>query len=207
MASPNILIFYDSRIGVDSVQDPQYLDAHAVAVALWPSRTAAIELPTGHNSPYAIWIQTSIILLPEYEELSSQVINYAWNGGTVIIGASFMANLTPRAFNRWMVIWGMPWRHSRLADAEVYLQVEMADRIWLSYLQNSYAHRQTFITGVAYHDMWYLPASELNGYYDTPVAMTMYGEGRVGWVGEVRGSWEKHRIAFAMMRVRILSSN
>lgn len=167
----------------------------------------ALDLLGQDKVPKAILITDDAIMEPENEEVSKRVVEYARNGGTVILGLAFAYYAMFEEFDHYMSEhWGLPWRGSNFGSENFAINISATGppgKEWLKGLQAFYHQESSYLGGVDDNACWYLPAPypycpEEDGTEEewrakaewvswspeTPVAFAPYGKGYLGYTGD-----------------------
>ncbi|KAI1397093.1 hypothetical protein F4819DRAFT_490849 [Hypoxylon fuscum] len=166
----------------------------------WDAKQA-FDLLSYNQAPHAILITDPGITEPENEELSRQVVNYARDGGTVILSLCFSSNVNFDDFSSYMKGWGLHWKvysYTRQDCVVNTLAVGPPGVQWMYDLPALYGSKSVFLSNVAPEACWYLPAPYIQDEYDdeeeiqappprkeTPFAFSKVGKGFVGFTGDV----------------------
>lgn len=113
-----------------------------------------------HPSARAIWIAEAEIALAKHAALSRQVVDYARDGGTVVLGGYFPSHIRPDDFRRWVsTAWGLPWHFGQYERTTAVFQSGATGRgenkRWRDGLAAAYSCKCVFFQNVAATDSWY----------------------------------------------------
>ncbi|KAI2466851.1 hypothetical protein F4781DRAFT_333886 [Annulohypoxylon bovei var. microspora] len=172
----------------------------AIVQSAW-SADEAVKLLGQNQTPHAILITDPGIVKPKNEKLSRQVIEYARNGGTVVLTLCFSSNIAPDKFSSYMKEWDLPWKfHSYTRESCVVNTSAVGPRgvQRVHGLPATYESKSVFITNVAHEASWYLPEpydpddyeseesfKALPPRKETPFAFSKVGNGYLGFTGDV----------------------
>ncbi|KAI1657377.1 hypothetical protein F4813DRAFT_361226 [Daldinia decipiens] len=180
--------------------------------ASYSKRNAPAKLLSEHPSARAIWIVDPDIATPKYKDLSSKVVNYARNGGIVILGGFFSTGVAPTDFNKWMKdVWDLPWRYGQYETTTVVFQSSAVGprKFWHDGLAAAYTQKGVFLKNVPPADSWYASppgsTSESRVFGPVPIqaqtsiAFGRVGKGWLGWTGDIHNREETSAAVRAMM--------
>ncbi|KAI5861209.1 hypothetical protein GGS23DRAFT_612188 [Durotheca rogersii] len=155
-ARPTVLIF--SHGGIDGGHGNIKYAANTYQAEFCEPTVTPIQLLEDHPAVQAIWIVDHDIMLSIHKHISDRVVNYAGNGGTVILGGWFSSTMSPRVFSRWMEkAWNLPWRCGEVRTATVFLRDPAIGPHpnWQHALARSYHQKSTFLKNVSPTESWY----------------------------------------------------
>ncbi|KAI0108364.1 major facilitator superfamily domain-containing protein [Daldinia grandis] len=214
---PTILVFCRGEIegGLKKIKEKA-----SVYQASYLKRNAPVKLLSEHLSAQAIWIVDPDIATPKYKDLSRKVVNYARNGGIVILGGFFSTLVTPPDFDKWMKdVWDLPWRYGQYETTTVVFQSSAVGprKFWQDGLVAAYTQKGVFLENVSPADSWYASppgsTSESRVFGPVPIqAQTSIAFGRVGggwlgWTGDIRNTEETAAAVQAMMGLNAMVSS
>lgn len=188
----------------------------------------ALDLLGQDEPPKAIYITDSGITKPKNREVSKRVVEYARNGGTVILGLAFASNVNFAVFNSYMAQhWGLPWKYHSYTSEDCAINIAATGppgKQWLNGLQALYPQRSMYINNVDRTACWYLPAPYPSDPYgdrpeakwrveaptlatlatlaprtQTPVAFAPVGKGRLGYTGDVKQLESTDAVVLSML--------
>ncbi|EMR69393.1 hypothetical protein MGN70_012521 [Eutypa lata] len=180
----------------------------AIVQEAWNNQEA-LDLLGQDKTPRAIIITDAGIIDPDNSNVSEKVVEYARNGGTVILGVEFPGNTNATVLDEYMTkVWGLPWTTHSYNYLDCVINTAASgpakntpnDRQWMNGLQALYTEKCVYIDNVAPDACWYLPTADpyyLHEYENeekwraaaakmtqTPVAFAPVGKGYLGYVGE-----------------------
>jgi hypothetical protein len=131
--------------------------------------------------------------------VSQKLANYVRNGGTLVLGGLFSAQIRPNDLGRYMrEKWDLPWEAGSYYRTTIFLNRAVVNRP-TSGLLSSYSHKAVFLKHVDPNMAWYVatdrsvieslvplpgPGIEL---LETSTAFARLGNGWIGYVGDVNG--------------------
>ncbi|KAI0011942.1 hypothetical protein F4779DRAFT_571033 [Xylariaceae sp. FL0662B] len=165
----------------------------------------ALHLLKQDKVPRAILITDPGITDLENRELSRRVIEYARNGGTVVLSMYFASTVEIDDFEAYMEQWGLPWRvHSGTRrDCAVNPSASGRPNLqWMEGLPALYWSKSLFLHHVAPEDCWYLPAPSQDDddpETQTPIVFSKIGKGFLGFIGDVNQTAAADAVLLAML--------
>lgn len=132
-------------------------------------------------------------------DLARRLVDFAWGGATVILGGSFSSAEPSRMMELLDRTWGLPWAYEGKRREETRLNgdavtVAVAER---GGLLEKYTQEAVFVRNVERDAGWY--ETEDGGAAAT--VLMPFGEGKVGYVGDVNGEEGTVRSVLAMFGV------
>lgn len=211
---PTILVFSTSGLegGLKKISEKA-----TVHQAYYNNRNAPTTLLSAHPSAQAIWIADPEIVLPEYKQLSQQVVEYVRNGGTAVLGAFFTSGVRPNDFDKWIKkAWGLPWEFGQYQRTTVIFQNSAngpPHSHWRNGMPAAYSSKAVFLKNVAPNESWYASppgsTSESVVFGPTPVkeqtsvAFAKVGNGWLGYTGDVNDEDGTRAAVLAMMGLNV----
>ncbi|KAK5653443.1 hypothetical protein OQA88_8929 [Cercophora sp. LCS_1] len=165
---------------------------------------AMLELSTNHPSPKVILVPDASPMV--YGKLWDRIIHHLHDGATVILGGSFGNTATDGMFGRAFARVGLPWGKATMCHdvAVCKLQTENVSDKLARKLPAEYCQTGMFIEGVRDHEVWYSAersasyAPEEPDQFRTITAFTKVGWGKFGYIGEINGLEETHKVILGM---------
>ena len=154
------------------------------------------------DKPTAVFVLDGDIFLSSNWATARQLVNYTTGGGTVVLGGLTAMTVMPNAFNAtiWH-IWDLPWRCSYHGCYEAFLSgFAIADKMESKNtisLPVSTSGAAVCLSGVDREDRVYAQMQLAES--PTLVALTHYGSGFVGWVGDVNCQEELDQVNLTML--------
>ncbi|RYP21549.1 hypothetical protein DL765_002185 [Monosporascus sp. GIB2] len=134
------------------------------------------QLLRDHPSPRAIFIGSAPEEMRRHQDISSRIAEYARGGGTVLLTMDRMDSRNRRAFQEWMRdTWGLTWEYADLSLGRFYL---------------------------VRHDPVFFP-SQMQ--WKTSVACAGFGQGLLGWIGDIGLPFDNLAISFSVFTMMGLS--
>ncbi|KAK2879543.1 hypothetical protein FQN49_000763 [Arthroderma sp. PD_2] len=165
------------------------------------------------NTPNATLITDPSITETRYSAVLEKVITYARNGGTVIFGGLFSTFVTPDRLDRFFDFsWGIPWKYGDYHRTTVYVNVH-CQGMETKGLPASYSQKAVFLKNVSPECAVYSPTKNsvteslvfasqpVGDLSQKPVVFAAYGQGWVGYVGDVNGEEGSHAAVLAMCKL------
>ncbi|KAI1402573.1 hypothetical protein F4819DRAFT_507488 [Hypoxylon fuscum] len=208
---PTILVFScgDLEGGLKKIKEKAN-----VYQASYSKHDAATNLLIDHPDAQAIWIVDPDIATPKFKDLSDKVVDYARNGGTVVLGGFFSMSISANNFDRWMnEAWGLSWRYGQYETSTVIFQSSAVGPrdFWRDGLAAAYTQKGVFLKNVSASDSWYasLPSSASESFVfksipiqvETSIAFGKVGKGWLGFTGDIHNRDETTAAVRAMMRL------
>lgn len=212
---PTILVF--STAGIDGGLK-KIREKATVVQGFYKKPGHASAVLKAHPDARAIWIADPDIVQSNYSDLSREVVNYARNGGTVVLGGYFSSLVRPDDMDRWMrVAWKLPWRTGQYHRTNVVFQAASAGRDksqnWRDGLVAAYSLKASFLQHVAPEHAWYasMPGATSQSRVfgpvpveaQTAVAFAPVGNGWVGYTGDVNNEEGTALAVLAMMGLNV----
>lgn len=135
------------------------------------------------------------------DAVSRKLADYAHNGGTVVLGGAFIAQIRPSDLEEYLTRrWNLPWEVGSYHRTTLFLNEEVVNRP-RSGLPSSYSQKAVFLKNVDPDVAWYvatdrsvveslthflLPGPGID-LLETSVAFAGVGNGWLGYVGDVNG--------------------
>jgi hypothetical protein len=171
----------------------------------------ALDLINGDNDARAIFVTDPGITTAKNNAVSDKVVEFARNGGTVVLGGSFSSFIRPSDLHTYFTRkWGLPWKAGSYHRTTVALN-RLAEGLPRGNLPSSYSQKAVFLANVDSKAAWYLPTEdsvlESNVFFPEPVANTSetpivcmkVGKGWLGYIGDVNGEDETDAVVLGML--------
>lgn len=160
-----------------------------------------------------ILMDGGVIQLKAFRSLRGDLVAYAKNGGTLIMGGTFAGFVRPNKFDSFVFdSFGLPWKFGSYHRAIVHLNKSVITDQRLKEdgrLPAAYSQKAVYLKGVAEGDKVYAPNSEsrVQSYVfppatvdqtEAPVCWVKVGEGWLGYIGDVNCEEESTAVTLAM---------
>ncbi|KAI1380686.1 hypothetical protein F4677DRAFT_404302 [Hypoxylon crocopeplum] len=208
-AKPTILVFCCGQLdgGLKKIKEKAN-----IYQASYSKLNAPSELLDDHPSARAIWVIDPDIATSKHKDLSDRVVDYARNGGIVILGGFFSMSIRQPEFDKWMRdAWDLPWRSGQYETTTVVFQsAAVGPRdFWRDGLAAAYTQKGMFLQNVAPSESWYasLTGATSESFVfgpvpieaQTSIAFGKVGKGWLGWTGDIHNREETAAAVRAMM--------
>ncbi|KAI0839527.1 hypothetical protein F5Y06DRAFT_303211 [Hypoxylon sp. FL0890] len=183
------------------------------------NKEEALRLMDDNPTPYAILITDGGITLRENQNLSRKVIDYARNGGKVVLSVFFASRTTFHNFDLYMQDWGLPWKLATAIKINCMINIQAIGcpgSIWERGMPALHDSKTMLLLGVRPNNCWYLPVRCYvhhrnewifkdirlgDGIDGTPMAFTNVGKGFLGFTGNVEHSEATDAAIFSMLAI------
>lgn len=173
----------------------------------------ALDLINGDNDPRGIFVTDPGITAARNGVVSDKVIEFARNGGIVVIGGVFSSLIRPDNLNKYFNSkWGLPWKTGSYQRTTLTLN-QLAEGLPSGNLPSSYSQKAVFLANVDSKAAWYLPTENsvveslvflpepVTNSSETPVAFMKVGKGWLGYIGDVNGEEDTDAVVLGMLRL------
>lgn len=159
------------------------------------------------SPPAAVWATDKALTEPEFRQLKDQAIVYVRNGGTIVFGAHFSGHASTDKMAALFSDFALPWRPDAYYRATFELNAAMTS-IRKTGLAPRYSQKAIHLTDVQHEDTLYLPSSRPRSLaFDpsddylrhTPVALGSFGEGKVGYMGDINAEVDSENVLLALL--------
>lgn len=147
----------------------------------------------------AVFITDPSVIETRFASIASNIVQYAREGGTVIIGGHCSSFGRPKQFNKFFERQlSLPWRFGEYHRTTFSLNPSVAhDRFRKPNIPKSCSMKAVHIAGAPLESRVYVPtaasriesnvfASELvTNHQESPVVFAEYGRGHMAWIGDV----------------------
>lgn len=167
------------------------------------------------NKPQGIFVTDSALTLKKHHTVAEKVVDYARNGGRVVIGGLFSSYTRPSDMTAFFTgRWNLSWASGTYQRTTVSLNSAAASASGVrpgAGLPASYSQKAVFLKNVDDSAAWYLPAegsvleshvfapSPVQNRAETPVAFVRVGAGWLGYVGDVNAEEESDVVVLGML--------
>jgi hypothetical protein len=171
----------------------------------------ALDLINGDNDPRGIFVTDPGITTTRNNIVSDKVVEFARNGGTVVLGGLFSSFIRPSDLHTYFNSkWGLPWKAGSYHRTTVTLN-RLAEGLPGGNLASSYSQKAVFLANVDSKAAWYLPTEDsvieshvflpepVANSSETPVVFTKVGKGWLGYVGDVNGEEDTDAVVLGML--------
>ncbi|KAM6480141.1 hypothetical protein HDV62DRAFT_392791 [Trichoderma sp. SZMC 28011] len=167
---------------------------------IWHAKTTekAFTLFTQCSQPHAIFVADGGIAHARSEVISQRLVQYAASGGIVVFGGVF-AGSSPESLKKIMrQTWDLPWEIGSKQRSTLSLNSQAVSSTLQSRLPASYSQMALSIYGMQLSEAWYLSTEystierrvptpkSIVGFNESPVVFARYGNGQVGFIGDVK---------------------
>ncbi|PPJ58843.1 hypothetical protein CBER1_08510 [Cercospora berteroae] len=154
--------------------------------------------------PAAVWATDKALTEPEFRQLKDQAAVYVRNGGTIVFGARFSGS------DALFSDFSLPWRLDGYYRSTFHLNAAMTS-VRKTGLAPSYSQKAHHLTNVQHEDTLYLPSHSSRPhprvFFDpsvdwlrhTPVALGSFGEGKVGYMGDINAEVDSENVLLALL--------
>ncbi|RMD39955.1 hypothetical protein DV735_g5169, partial [Chaetothyriales sp. CBS 134920] len=170
----------------------------------------ALDLLYGDIKPKAIFVTDAHIATPRNRIVAEMLVEFAQNGGTVVLGGSLSSMIRPPDMDRlFEKTWGLPWRMASYHRTTVALN-KNADGIPKGKLPSSYSLKAVSLKNVDKNSGWYWPtehsvidsavfAPDPVPTNETPVVFAKVANGWLGYIGDVNAEQGSEDAVLAML--------
>ncbi|OPB38712.1 hypothetical protein A0O28_0018180 [Trichoderma guizhouense] len=167
---------------------------------IWHAKSTekAFTLFTQCSEPHAIFVADGGIAQARCEVISQRLVQYAAGGGIVVFGGVF-AGSSPESLKKIMrQTWDLPWKIGSYHQSTLSLNPQAVSSTLQSRLPASYSQKALSIYGMQLSEAWYLSTEHstierrvptpksLVGFNESPIVFARYGNGHVGFIGDVK---------------------
>ncbi|KAL6830307.1 hypothetical protein V8C40DRAFT_183049 [Trichoderma camerunense] len=184
---------------------------------IWHARTTekAFTLFTQCSEPHAIFVADGGIAQARCEVISQRLVQYAASGGIVIFGGLFAASSLESLKKIMRQTWDLPWKTGSYQQSTLSLNSQAVSSTLQSRLPASYSQKALSISGMQQCEAWYLSTEHstaehrvptpksIVGVNESPVVFARYGNGHVGYIGDVKPEDGTILAMLAMLRLLI----
>lgn len=169
----------------------------------------ALDLLDGDNKPKAIFVTDAGVATSNNNSVTDKLMNFARDGGTVVLGGSFSSSIRPSDLRKYFRKWNLPWKNGSYHRTTVHLN-QSAGGVPGRGLPSSYSQKALFLSGVDRNAAWYLPneSSRTESHVftpepvptsETPAAFAKVGNGWLGYIGDVNGEEDTDAVVLGML--------
>jgi hypothetical protein len=169
----------------------------------------ALDLVNGDNRPKAIFVTDPGITTTKNDIVSDKLVDFARNGGIVVLGGLFSSSIRPSDLRRYFKKWDLSWKDGSYHRTTVALN-QTAGGVPRSELPSSYSQKALFLANVDSNAAWYLPTESSVvesrvfppgpvATSETPVAFTKVGNGWLGYIGDVNAEEDTDAVVLGML--------
>ncbi|GIZ38206.1 hypothetical protein CKM354_000162900 [Cercospora kikuchii] len=157
--------------------------------------------------PAAVWVTDKALAEPEFRQLKDLAVVYVRNGGTIVFGARFSGGGSSAAL---FSDFSLPWRVDDYYRGTFHLNAAMTS-VRKTGLAPSYSQKAHHLTNVQHEDALHLPSHSSRPpprvFFDpsvdwlrhTPVALGSFGEGKVGYMGDINAEIDSENVLLALL--------
>ena len=172
------------------------------------SAQVASDILTGTDRP-AIYVTNAALTQQRYRKQRDEAIAYVRSGGTMIFGGFFSFQIAPPKMNEFWGCFELPWGYGDCYRTETDLNTSM--NISHAGLVQRYSQKAVNLVNVRREDALYLPSASLglqsmviagtpiDDLTQTPVALASFGDGKVGYTGDVNGEEGTDMVVLAFL--------
>ncbi|KAG8625716.1 hypothetical protein KVT40_006117 [Elsinoe batatas] len=193
---PNVLLLSLGKVEwFDEMYGPLLSQLRAKATVIERTHISSVmeALSTALSSYAAVVITDATILQSEMEAVRSKVVDYARNGGTLLISFSFSSFATPPLAKRFFKdTLGVDWSFGGYERSTFQLNMHPQTTLYrrgseseataYDELKEEFSMKALHLKDVAENDRVYIAP---HGSRQTPAAFSKYGEGYLGYIGDV----------------------
>lgn len=181
------------------------------------SQEALDHLSSSNSHIAAVLVTEPSIMKRKNQAISTKLVEYTLAGGTVILGCLCASNSKPSDTNRFFQdVWGLPWKVGAYYRTTSKLNQMANPRFHqdrYASLPNSYSMKAVHLKGVPSEARVYVPSDEsviesavfapepVPTPWQTPMVFAPFGQGYLGWVGDVNAEEGSGRVVFAMLNL------
>ena len=170
----------------------------------------ALGLLTQNGQPNGVFVTDPDIAVSKNHAVSEQLKDYVHNGGTLVLGGLFSAQIRPNDLGKYMrEKWDLPWEAGSYHRTTLFLNDQVVNRP-SSGLPSSYSQKAVFLKNVDPDTAWYvatdrsvpeslipMPGRGID-LLETSVAFVRIGNGSLGYVGDVNAEEGTDAVVLAM---------
>lgn len=167
---------------------------------IWHAKSTekAFTLFTQCSEPHAIFVADGGIAQARCEVISQRLVQYAASGGKVVFGGVFAGSSLESLKKIMRQTWDLPWKIGSCQQSTLCLNPQAVSSTLQGKLPASYSQKALSIYGMQLSEAWYLSnehstierrvsaPKSLVGFNESPVVFSRYGNGHVGFIGDVK---------------------
>ncbi|KAF5344265.1 hypothetical protein D9758_012315 [Tetrapyrgos nigripes] len=164
------------------------------------------------SGPSGVFITSSGVAKPKHSKVAKKLVEYAKNGGTVVIGANFSGHITGATMSTfWEKNWGLPWKMGSYHRTTFYKNATHDIARRNPALPESFSVKAVHLKGIQPEDAVYRPTSDsrtqslvfpsaaVSDLGEAPVVHRNLGKGSVGYIGDVNAEEYSTDLVLAML--------
>lgn len=182
-------MYSDFITELKSKADVQDIKTQAEASAIF---TGSSDAP----SPSVILAIDAGLARKNASRLISQADDFVKGGGTLIFAGIFSSFCSPPEFKRLFSKLGLPWETGKYQRSVFVLNQAVAEHVDATGLTRAYSQKALHAKHVAAKDAIYHDSD--GDLTQTPAALAVLGQGKVGYIGDVNNEADTAAVVFAM---------